>query len=284
MLITGGGGRLAHDLIAVFSRGYAIASLSREQLDVTDSESVRRAVWEHQPEVILNTAAYTDVDGAESDRETAFAVNAEGARNVAEAAFECGARLVHFSTDYVFDGNSDRPYVETDRPNPKTVYGQSKLQGEQLVLQVMPEALVLRVAWLYGSAGRNFVTFVVKAVLDNATPSIRVFHDLYGCPTWTHQVALQLEPILRQEISGVMHLAARPETTRYEFALAVLDELGLRIDKVRPISQAEFGSKTPRPRRSSLENGRLNALGLNTMPGWREGLAGFVARHRKDLL
>lgn len=282
MVITGGGGKLAHELVAVLAEEYAVTALTRRQLDITDDGAVRRVVWEYQPAVLVNAAAYTDVDGAERDRDTAFSVNAEGARNVAAAARECGARLVHFSTDYVFDGASEVPYVETDLPNPRTVYGLSKLAGERLVQESLPEALIVRVAWLYGRVSPNLVTQLVSQS-RRAGAVFPAPVDAYGCPTWARDVAVQLRALLPGDDTGLFHMTARPEASRYEFVMAVVQALGLRIE-IRGCAAAEFRPQTPRPRRSSLRNARLEALGINMMPEWRDGLAAFLSRHREDLL
>ena len=283
MLITGGNGQLARSLAEVLSSSYAISAFPHESLDITNREAVAKAVTEVKPTVVLNTAAFTDVDACELDREAAFSINAVGARNVAEETARCGARLVHFSTDFVFDGTSEQPYVETDRPNPKTVYGWSKLEGERLVAVAFPKALIVRVAWLYSPFKRNFVTSIVRQVGEDRKRALQVVEDQFGCPTWTHDVALQITHVLSRDMSGVLHMAAQPEASRYEFAVALLGELGLDVP-VRPCVSTDLQSRTLRPRRSSVENARLKSLGIDVMPTWRAGLRAFVAQHRKDLL
>lgn len=282
LLITGGEGQLAHALAERLRASYHVLALSRTQLDVSNSQAVARLVSDLRPAVVLNTAALTDVDACEQNREQALAVNAQGAGNVARASAHCGARLVHFSTDFVFDGESDRPYMETDRPNPHTIYGQSKLEGELLVAEALPQALIVRVAWLYSARGRNFVTSIVRQIREEQKKVLRVVDDQCGSPTSTELVAKQIENILRQKLSGIVHMATFPAVSRYDFARALVQDLGLDVE-VEPISSSELKTKTPRPLQSALENCRLNELQLSVMTDWHTCLKDFVAQHRKDL-
>lgn len=241
------------------------------ELDVTDAAAVRDALT---GATVINCAAYTDVDGAESDPEAANAVNAAGARNVAEAA----ARVIYVSTDYVFDGSKAGPYVESDPVNPLSAYGRSKLEGERATLTASPHSLVVRTSWLFGPRGGNFVATMLR--LGEERDEIDVVDDQRGCPTFTGHLAEALVTLARGEgrlaggasAHGFLHVAGAGSCSWFEFARAIFDRAGMHVD-VRPCTTAEFPRPAPRPANSVLVSER----GAPKLPAWQQGLDAYLA-------
>jgi dTDP-4-dehydrorhamnose reductase len=233
--------------------------LSRSELDVTDAAAVREAVAD--AELVVNCAAFTDVDGAEGDPEAALRVNRDGARNVAEAA----ARVLYLSTDYVFDGSKREPYLESDPTGPLSVYGRSKLEGEHATATANPRHFVVRSSWLFGAGGPNFVETMLSLA-----PDVRAVDDQVGCPTFTGHLADALVRLGSTEDYGVHHLAASGSCSRFEFAREIFSRAGVEA-RVEPCSTAEFPRPAPRPAYSVLGSERGHRL-----PSWREGLDAYL--------
>lgn len=297
VLITGGAGQLATELAHVLGRCHDVVTMSRSELDVTRLAQLSAVVDEIQPELVVNAAAYTDVDGCESDRDRAFRVNALGARNVALAAHRVGAKLVHISTDYVFDGSKAGPYVEFDPPNPLTAYGKSKLLGEALVKEQTHKFFIVRTAWLYGAEGKNFVKTMLR--LAQERDELSVVHDQRGTPTCVTDVALRIGELAQTELYGTYHCTSEGDATWYEFALEIFSIVGWVLEEsgdgvtivrrkegrplvVRSVSTGEYPRPAPRPRNSVLENFMLKLEGLGDMPDWREALRLFLVQHRPE--
>ena len=228
------------------------------------------------PDVVINCAAYTNVDGAESDRETAFRVNAVGAGNVARSAAQVGARLVHMSTDYVFDGLADTPYVESAQTGPTSVYGLSKLAGEQEVLSASEDALIVRTAWLYGRGGGNFVETVLR-LSDEGGP-LRIVDDQTGSPTYAADLALVLRDLAVTDVRGIVHATNSGTCTWFEFAAEILRVFGRGGVDVIPIATEDIERPAPRPRYSVLSLEKLGSLLGWTPRPWNEALLDYVAR------
>lgn len=274
-LITGASGMLGRDLQAALA-GRDVTALRRADLDVTDAAAVAAAVRGH--DVVLNCAAYTKVDDAETHEAEAYAANATGPANLAAASAEHGARLVTISTDYVFDGKATAPYAE-DRPrDPINAYGRTKAAGEELALQVHPEGTyVVRTAWLYGEHGPNFARTMLQLAASKDTWS--VVDDQLGQPTWTADLAAQLVAMLDAEASaGIYHGTNSGQATWFEFARAVLEESGLDPERITPTDSSAFRRPAARPSYSVLGHGAWTAAGLAPMRPWREALAEAVAR------
>lgn len=249
-----------------------VTALTRADLDVTDASAVRAAVQAH--DVILNCAAYTKVDDAESHEDAAYAVNATGPANMAEACASTGARLVTVSTDYVFDGHATSPYAE-DRPrDPINAYGRTKAAGEELALERHPSGtFVVRTAWLYGAHGPNFAQTMLNLAAAKDTWS--VVDDQLGQPTWTHDLAVQLVAMLDAEApAGIYHGTNSGETTWFEFARAVLAESGLDPKRITPTDSSTFARPAARPSYSVLGHDAWNAAGITPMRHWRDALSG----------
>jgi dTDP-4-dehydrorhamnose reductase len=274
-LIVGAGGMLGTDLVTALS-GREVTALTRAELDVTDLDAVRAAVAGH--DVILNAAAYTKVDDAESDEERALLVNGVGAGNLATAAAENGAVLVQFSTDYVFDGVATEPYPEDAPIAPVSAYGRTKAEGERLVLEGNGgRSYILRTAWLYGQHGPNFAKTMVR--LAGQHPEVSVVADQFGQPTWTHDLARQTVLLLDAEAPfGVYHATNAGETSWYGFARAVFQAAGLDPDRVKKTDSSQFVRPAPRPAYSVLGHGSWERAGLEPMRNWTEALADAASR------
>lgn len=266
-LVTGGGGQLAADLAEVFAADGEVAAPARHELDVADEASVATAFAAFCPGLVLHAAAWTDVDGAEADPEGARRVNEHGTRLVARAARAAGARLVAFSTDYVFDGTKPDGYVESDPVGPRSAYGASKLAGERAARAEHPDAYVVRTAWVFSPRGRNFLLTMLR--LGAERDVLRVVDDQRGCPTYTGHLALATRELLDRCPPGVYHLAGAGECTWFEFTCAILAAAGLPA-RVEPITSAELQRPAPRPACSVL---RSEHACTPRLPAWQDGLA-----------
>jgi len=274
VLVTGARGMLARALLRELERrGHEVVGLGRDALDVTDADAVERAVREWAPEVVVQCAAYTRVDDAETDEATAFAVNAEGTRNVARACRVIGARLVYPSTDYVFDGRASSPYRPDHPPAPLNAYGRSKLAGEAAAREA-GDWIIARTSWLYGAGGRNFVSTILRRAMEG-TP-LRVVDDQRGTPTWTGTLAVTLAGLLEADVpSGIYHTTGRGETTWYGFAREALRLAGIDADIV-PVPTEAFPTPARRPRYSVLDCSSTEAV-VGPLPDWREALRAAIA-------
>ena len=275
-LITGRNGQLAAEFLARLERkGAAVTAPDESSLDITDATSVESVVARVKPAVILNCAAYNLVDKAEKDRDAAFWVNAEGPKNLAEAARKQGARLVHFGSDYVFDGRKETGlYDEDDVTGPLNEYGRSKLAGEQAVRDVLgQDALVLRLSWVFGSGKQNFIRkFLERAAGEEV---LRVTCDEFSVPTWTGTVVDVVMQALDQGLSGLYHLTNSGYCSRYEWAKHILRVQGVERF-IRPVSMAAFSLPAQRPGFSAMSNQRIGkTLGVD-IPSWEDAVADFL--------
>jgi dTDP-4-dehydrorhamnose reductase len=277
---------LGHDVIRAGEHaGFEPVGLARGELDVTDAVAVALALRRVLPDAVVNCAAWTDVDGAETHREEAAAVNAAGAGNLARAAALAGVPLVHVSTDYVFTGDppldgggAPRPYVESDRTGPRSVYGQTKLEGELEVLSASSAHTVVRSSWLFGLDGHNFVATMLRLAGEKDT--IRVVSDQVGCPTWTGHLAPALVGLLQREVTGLVHQAGTGQVSWNGFAVEIFRQAEIAC-AVEPATTAEMARPAPRPSWSALQSERADVLGI---PDWRDGLAGYLAARRSARL
>jgi len=273
-LITGASGMLGRDLQAALA-GREVTALGRADLDVTDAAAVAAAVRGH--DVVLNCAAYTKVDDAETHEAEAYAANATGPANLAAACADLGARLVTISTDYVFDGRATTPYAEDLPRDPINAYGRTKAAGEELALEAHPEGTyVVRTAWLYGEHGPNFARTMLQLAASRDTWS--VVDDQLGQPTWTADLAAQLVAMLDADApAGIYHGTNSGEATWFEFARAVLEDSGLDPERITPTDSSAFVRPAPRPSYSVLGHDAWAAAGLAPMRPWREALADAIA-------
>ena len=273
LLVTGGAGMLGQAVAAVATRlGHDVIPLSRADLDITDSDHVRRVVTAAEPGTVVNCAAWTDVDGAETAEAAAMAVNGAGAGNVARAAAESGARLVHVSTDYVFDGHKRSPWVESDPVGPVGAYGRSKLAGEEQVAAASEDYAIVRTAWLFGAGGRSFVDTMLS--MGRAREEVDVVTDQICSPTWSAHLAEALVELAeRRRDVGVFHAAGGGACSWYELAVEVFDRAGVRC-RVLPTTSERFPRAARRPASSVLDTERDEAP---VLPAWQEGVAGYLA-------
>ncbi len=273
ILVTGAGGMLGREVVAAAAaRGLDCVGLARGELDITDAAAVRSAIGEHSPETIINCAGWTDVDSAEAHEDEALAINGDGTALLASEANACTARLIHVSTDYVFDGTATRPYVESDPTGPSTAYGRTKLAGERAALASSPGHAVARTAWLFGTAGRNFVATMLRMAAAG-TRDFGVVTDQFGCPTYSVHLAEKLLDMAGQERGGVFHEAASGHCSRHEFAQAILAAAGVE-GEILPALRASLPA--PRPAWSVLSSER----DPQPLPSWQDGLDAFLALRR----
>jgi dTDP-4-dehydrorhamnose reductase len=277
ILLIGSNGQVGTELQQILAQDHTIKAVARPTIDLTQPDTLRQVIREVQPEIIINAAAYTAVDRAESEPELATAINATSVQIIAQESKTLGAFLIHLSTDYVFDGKSSYPYRETDMTNPLSVYGQTKLAGELAIQQATPHHLILRTAWVYGIFGKsNFVKTMLR--LAQERPEIRVVADQIGSPTWAKDIAIaisQFIPQLNSEMAGTYHYTNSGVASWYDFAVAIFEEarqLGfeIKVPKIIPITTPEYPTPAHRPGYSVLACGKIaQVLGVNP-PHWRQ--------------
>jgi len=255
-----------------------LTALSSKDADLRDHARVRDLIRDSRPDWILLSAAYTDVDGCESNRDLAFAVNCEGAVNVAEAARDAGSRLMFLSTDYVFDGSKRSPYEITDTRNPTSVYGESKARAEERLLEILPDVCIVRTSWLFGHGGKCFPAPILKLASTrpeiSVVPEIFVVNDQRGSPTFTRDLASALVQLCRASARGIVHVTNSGNCTWYEFATEILRESGLPT-AVKPVTTAEFPRPARRPAYSVLSPDSLHAYNIH-MPEWQDALRRYL--------
>src|SRR6185437_6107744 len=297
ILLTGRGGQIGGDLLPLLAElGGPVIAPGRDEMDLRDAESVRRAIRECRPRLIVNAAAYTAVDQAEVDEAAARAVNAEGPAIIAEEARKIGAAIIHYSTDYVFDGTKATPYTEDDLPRPLNAYGRTKLEGEQAIRDAGVPHLIFRTAWVYSARGKNFVLTVLR--LGAERDELKIVADQHGSPTWRREIAAATSQILSnlpasedfgaamKRATGTYHMTAGGETTWFGFADAMLEKCaaagnaawvaevmggrGVRAKRVMAIGSREYPTTARRPTYSVLDNSKLRKAFGCVLPDWRE--------------
>jgi dTDP-4-dehydrorhamnose reductase len=270
--VFGSSGLLGQALVREL-HGEQLTALSSADADLRDPARVREVIRASRPEWIILAAAYTDVDGCESNRDLALAVNCQGAINVAEAARDSGSRLMFLSTDYVFDGEKASSYEAVEPRNPTNVYGESKARAEERLIEILPEVCIVRTSWLFGPGGKCFPATILN--LANSRPEISVVSDQRGCPTFTHDLASTLAELCRKSACGIVHATNSGNCTWYEFATEIVQLAGFKT-VVRPVSSAEFPRPARRPAYSVLSPATLEAYGIR-MPKWQDALRRYLA-------
>jgi dTDP-4-dehydrorhamnose reductase len=277
ILLIGALGMLGRDLQPILSARHEVIGRDVQDLDITDPVQTEKEIRLLRPSVVINIAAFTDVDGCESQRGRAFSVNDDGAGHVARACRLAGARLIHLSTDYVFDGTSQVPYSEEALPNPINVYGESKLQGEKAVQEVEGNHLILRTAWLYGKHGKNFVDTILR--LASQQEELRVVDDQRGSPTFTRDLSRAIAQLLDKDVRGVLHVTNSGSCSWFEFAEKILATKRIPGGKIRvvPISSRELDRPARRPYNSLLDCSRFQKLTGGKMRPWDEALRDYLS-------
>lgn len=285
LLIIGSKGQLGSDCCTLLAADNEATGCDIPRVDIGSKESVDTCLDEMKPEVIINCAAYTAVDGCESELDLSWKVNAEGPKHLAQGAERIGARLIQVSTDYIFDGNkpAPKPYFETDTPNPLSQYGKSKLAGEEAVAQYCSNHVILRTAWLYSATGKNFLKTILRLVTQDPARELKVVNDQYGSLTWSYTLALQIQKLLNSDITGIVHTTSEGYSTWYEAACYFLETMEVPY-KMRPCTTAEYPTPAHRPANSILENKVLKDAGLSEFIDWKEDIKIFVKQYREQLL
>ena len=285
ILVSGGTGQLGRDCTKVLEKSHEVTPVGSKTLDIADRTAVNAFVEELKPNVILNCAAFTRVDDCETEKELAWKVNVEGPKNLASAAGARGARIIHISTDYVFDGEKPVPeyYTETDNSHPISYYGLTKLEAEKAVCEETDRYSILRTAWLYGANGQNFLKTMLRLALGDPEREIKVVHDQFGSPTWSYRLAEQIATVLDADVNGLFHATSEGHCTWYELATTFLDEMEVSNAFV-PCTTRDYPTPAERPANSILENQRLKDEGLNIMRDWRADLIQFVNLFKDRLI
>ncbi len=272
---------LGQDLVARVRVRHTVFPSDIGDTDITVRAQVSGLVQRSKPDVVIHTAAFTAVDECENQRDLAFAVNAEGTRNLALACSEFRIPLLYISTDYVFNGEKPTPYVEEDATGPLNVYGQSKLRGEEYVKELLDQFWIVRTSWLFGPLGKNFV----RAILQKARREgqLRVVDDQVGAPTYTEDLAEKLEEIAGQTRYGFFHVTNQGYCSWFQFAQEIVRQAGLRNVEITPIPTSEAGRPAPRAKNSRLENGSLSKKGIALLPPWQDALRRYLLRTPEDI-
>jgi len=282
ILVIGAKGMLGRDLVKILHSTFhtnkrsdwEILEWDIDEMDIREGKKTVTKIESFRPEIVINVAAYTDVDGCESNEEKAFAVNAEGMKHVALGALRCRAKVVYLSTDYIFDGKKKEPYLEDDPPNPLNVYGRSKWKGEQYVRELVKDALIVRTQWLYGRYGNNFVNSILRQAREKKVLSI--VNDQIGSPTYTVDLSEAISVLLQYDARGVFHIANSDLCTWYTFGQAILKLSGMERVKVIPISSKELGRPAIRPAYSVLHCQKLKQVTGMSLRPWSEALRDFI--------
>ena len=275
VVVTGAGGMLGRDVVKVLEeQGLDVTALSRKELDITEKGQCASLLKDIRPEIVINCAAFTKVDLCEEESTLAFDVNAKGPKNLADVCKEIGTKLVHISTDYVFDGTSSRPYKEDDQPNPLNIYGKSKLQGEEAVRKSDSDHLIVRTSWLFGKNGPNFIRTMLK--LSREKELVQVVNDQRGRPTYTMDLARGIALLIEKGAFGTVNFANSGSCSWYELCCFVLEQAGIKNVKVVPVSSEVFKRPAKRPRYSVLDLSRFKAITGSSPRSWKEAVKGYL--------
>ncbi len=270
IVVAGARGMLGRELLGLLGEG--ARGLTRDEMDITSLDSARKAMASLRPSVVVNTIAYTNVDGCETSRDTAFRVNGEGVKHLAAATADIGAKLVHISSDYVFDGTKGSPYLEDDPVNPLSVYGESKLAGEENA-RFNPDHIIIRTQWLYGRHGNNFVDTMLR--LAKEKEELGVVDDQVGSPTWTFDLSLAIRSLIDSGCRGTYHAVNSGSCTWFDFAGSIFAEKGITI-RLKPITSDELGRPARRPLFSVLDCGKLLRDTGMRLENWHDALHKYI--------
>lgn len=274
ILVTGVKGQLGYDVVNELERrGIEAVGVDIEEMDITDASSVDKVIREADPDAVIHCAAYTAVDAAEENVEVCRKVNADGPRNIAGVCKELDIKMIQISTDYVFDGKGDRPWEPDDACGPQSVYGQTKYEGEMAVKELLDKYFIVRIAWVFGINGKNFVKIMLN--LSKHHDTIRVVNDQFGSPTYTYDLAKLLVDMVQTEKYGTYHATNEGICSWYEFACAIFEEAGVKVNVI-PVTSEEYGAKANRPANSRMSKEKLTQMGFERLPEWRDALKRYV--------
>lgn len=277
ILVTGSTGQLGHDVVRVGkSYDFEMIGIGSKDLDITNRDSVRKSLINIRPDAIIHCAAYTAVDKAEDDREKCYNVNVNGTKYLAEISNEINSKFMYISTDYVFDGQGDKPFKETDKPNPIGYYGKTKYIGENIVTELLKKFFIIRVSWVFGINGNNFVKTMLK--LSKSNKEIKVVCDQIGSPTYTFDVSKLILEIIQSDKYGIYHATNEGFCSWAEFAKEIFKQSGINV-KVNSIKTEEYPTRAVRPKNTRLEKNKLRENGFNPLPTWQDA----VRRYLKEL-
>jgi dTDP-4-dehydrorhamnose reductase len=285
IMIVGNKGQLGSDAEKVLAENYEILAVDLPELDMTNLAAVEALVRDFAPDIILNCAAYTQVDNCETEKQLAWNVNVKGPENLAVCARKYGGRLIHVSTDYVFDGTREipRPYLENDETRPLSYYGVTKLESEAVVQKAIDRHMILRTAWMFGISGHNFLKTMLKLAVNTPGTEVKVVNDQYGSPTWSYRLALQILKLIENNGQGTYHATSEGYCTWYELAGYFLDKMDVP-HKLVPCTSREYPTPAARPKNSILENRHLKEENINVMISWRADIDEFVAGFKAQLI
>lgn len=278
VLVTGVKGQLGYDVMAELAkRNIEAIGVDIDEMDITDKISVEKVIGEAAPDVVVHCAAYTAVDAAEDNEALCRRVNADGTRNIAEVCKKLDCKMVYISTDYVFDGQGTRPWEPDDERHPLNVYGQTKYEGELAVQENLSKYFIVRIAWVFGKNGKNFVKTMLK--LAETHDKLTVVNDQFGSPTYTYDLARLLVDMIQTDKYGIYHATNEGICTWYEFACEIFRQAGVKIE-VTPVPASEYPAKAKRPENSRLDKSKLTENGFERLPSWQDALA----RYLKEIL
>jgi len=282
IIVFGAGGQLATDCVHILSKQYQTIGYSHKQVDICKPEMVQKVLDEAHPDIIINCAAFTRVDDCETHTDHAYEINEKGPRVLAQSASEVGAKLIHISTDYVFDGKRQIPegYVESDPPNPVSVYGKSKLAGEQTIISTTDQYIIIRTAWLFGINGTNFLKTMYQLGTSDSIPSLKVINTQYGSFTHTIDLARQIHQLIKIDGQGIYHASGEGYCSWYDGAAYFFKKMGIK-KAIQACTEKEFPTKATRPTNSILWNQRLIDENINMMPHWQKAIDNYVALLKK---
>lgn len=274
ILVTGVKGQLGYDVVnELEKRGIEAVGVDIEEMDITDAASVSSVIHREMPDAVIHCAAYTAVDAAEENEALCRRVNADGTRNIAQVCKELDCKMIYISTDYVFGGQGERPWEPEDDRDPQSVYGQTKYEGELAVQELLDKYFIVRIAWVFGVNGKNFVKTMLK--LSENHDTITVVNDQFGSPTYTYDLARLLVDMVLTEKYGVYHATNEGICSWYDFACAIFEEAGINMT-VKPVSTAEYGAKASRPANSRMSKEKLTENGFERLPTWQDALKRYL--------
>jgi dTDP-4-dehydrorhamnose reductase len=274
ILLLGHKGMLGSDLLLKLNLQHEVVGMDKEEIDIVSADECEKAIKETKPDILINAAAYTNVDGCETAKEECFAVNAEAVKNIAEVCRNKNIRIIHFSTDYVFDGTAKQPYKEDDQCNPINAYGESKLAGERYLQSLVDDYILIRTSWLYGVKGKNFVQTILEKA--KTTPTLSVVDDQVGSPTHTKDLAAAVDLLISQNLKGIFHVTNRGSCSWYQFAVKILQESGLDDVTVISIKSDKLPRPALRPAYSVLSMQKFIATTGKTMQPWQLALQDYL--------